>query len=153
MANLEWCKKQSSGLQKVEPSENIAEDHFRSAEESLKVLRKVMDGSRMWAATVKYYVEYFCVSAVLSRLGVKSEIHDCTIAAVEFLEEEGVFQQGTTRRLEKSKELRIDNQYNLKERSVELDLEELSDFILETKEIMEGLHRKRVNELRSKLFR
>ncbi len=153
MASLDWCKNQKDGIQLAEPSENIAEDYLKNAEESLRVLKMVMEnGSRIWTATMKYYIEYFCVSAVLSRIGIKSGIHDCTIEATEFLEKHGVFKDNLSTRLKRSKELRIDNQYNLKNRPVDVDTQDLMDLILKMKDIKDKLTEKRVNELRSRLF-
>ncbi len=153
MASLEWCKNQKDGLQLAEPSENIAEDYLQNAEESLRVLQRVMEnGSRIWTATVKYYIEYFCVSAVLARLGISSEIHDCTIEAVEFLEDQDVIDEGVSTRLKKSKELRIENQYNLKNRPVDVDIDELRELMLDMKEVKDNLTKRKVNEIRSKLF-
>ncbi len=153
MASLEWCKNQKDGIQLAEPSENIAENYLRNAEESFRVLQMVVEnGSRIWTATIKYYIEYFCISAVLARIGIKSEIHDCTIEVASFLEEQKVIPDGTSRKLKKSKELRIENQYNLKNKPVELNTEELRKTILEMKEVKDSLTEKRVNEIRSRLF-
>ncbi len=153
MASLEWCKKQKDGIDLAEASENIAEDYLRNAEESLRVLQKVMDnGSRIWTATMKYYIEYFCISAVLYRIGIRSKIHDCTIEAAEFLQDQGLFKEDIANRLRKSKELRIENQYNLKNRPVDVDIDDLRELILKMKKIKDDLTEDRVNEIRSKLF-
>src|SRR3989338_11135681 len=115
MGKISWCKKQSKGIKLVNPSDNLSEEYYKNAEESLRVLRNIQGTeSNMWLATTKYYVEYFAVYSILMKIGIKSEIHDCTIALVEFLEEEGVIESGTSTMLEKDKDLRIDNQYYLK---------------------------------------
>ncbi len=153
MANLEWCKRQKDGLEMAEASENISEDYLKNAEESLRVLQKIVENeSRIWAATMKYYIEYFSVSAVLYRIGIRSKIHDCTIEAVEFLQDEGIFDEDVAGRLRKSKELRIENQYNLKNMPVEIDLRDLRNFILQMKKTKDDLTDKKVNRIRSKLF-
>ncbi len=153
MANLEWCKRQKDGLEMAEASENIAEDYLKNAEESLRVLQKIVDnGSRIWIATMKYYIEYFCISAVLYRIGIRSKIHDCAIEAVEFLQNEGLFQEDVAGRLRRSKELRIENQYNLKNMPVDIDIQDLRNFILKMKKTKDELTEKKVNQLRSKLF-
>jgi hypothetical protein len=55
------------------------------------------------------------------------------IALVKLFEGEGVFDEGTAQILEKDKELRIDNQYFLKNKSVNIDFDKLSDFLLSIK--------------------
>jgi len=79
MASINWCKKQEKGIRIVEPNINLSEDYIRSAEETLVLLKDVKDKSNMWAATMKYYCEYFAVYSLLIRIGLKCEIHDCTI--------------------------------------------------------------------------
>ena len=38
-----------------------------------------------WAVSASYYAEYFEVYSLLSKIGVKCEIHDCTIALFDYL--------------------------------------------------------------------
>lgn len=152
MGKIDWCKKQEKGIKLVEPNDNLSREYLKNAEESLKVLRSIWNTqSRMWLATTKYYIEYFAVYAVLMKIGVKCEIHDCTIILVDFLEKEGVFEKGTSSMLEMDKELRIDNQYYLKNRPVEIDLERLSGFLLSIRKAIDGLDSNRVKELRNKI--
>lgn len=153
MSNLEWCKQQKHGIKKVEPSDNVAEDYIDNAEESLRILKEIKDTkSKIWIATTKYYIEYFAFYAVMMRIGVKSEIHDCTIEVADWLEDRGVVDEETVKELERSKELRIENQYYLKNKSVEVDIDQLRDFILRMKKIKDQLTRDRLNALRSELF-
>lgn len=91
MKKINWCKKQKGGIQIQEPNDNLSKEYFENAEESLKVLRSIKETkSNMWLATTKYYIEYFAVYSVLMKLGIKCEIHDCTISLLEFLEEQGI---------------------------------------------------------------
>jgi len=74
--NLNWCKKQEKGISLVEPNTNLSEDYLKSAQETLLLLKDVHNKSNMWAATMKYYCEYFAVYSLLIRMGIKCEIHD-----------------------------------------------------------------------------
>jgi uncharacterized protein (UPF0332 family) len=38
-----------------------------------------------WAVSASYYAKYFAVYVLLSKVGVKCEIHDCTITLFEYL--------------------------------------------------------------------
>lgn len=153
MVELEWCKNQPHGIKKVEPSENVAKEYLENAEESLRILKHVEDtGSRIWLATIRYYIEYFAVYAVLMRLGLKSEIHGCTIEISKWLRDRGVIQGEHVKQLERSKDLRIKNQYNLKDRPVNVDEERLKDFILDMREIVESLSDEEVNSIRGGVF-
>ena len=86
------------------------------------------------------------------KIGIKSEIHDCTIAVCRLLEEERILPKGTSKRLEEDKKLRIDNQYYLKNRKVSLDMDELVNFVLSTKNIINLITSDKIKTIRNKVF-
>lgn len=105
----------------------------------------------MWSATTKYYCEYFAVYALLMRIGIKSEIHDCTIEIVKFLEKQNVIEMRIAKILENDKRLRIDNQYYLKNKKVIINYNDLRDLILKMKEIINTLTNEKIGEIRGKI--
>ncbi|RLE47556.1 hypothetical protein DRJ25_02095 [Candidatus Woesearchaeota archaeon] len=149
---LRWCFSKK-GVKLIEPNDNLAKEYLQNAEETLVVLRDIEGKSNMWLAATKYYCEYFTIYALLMRLGVKPEIHDCTIKIVAFLEKEAVLERGIEKLLEYDKELRIDNQYYLKNRKVEVDFNGLRDFILEIKELVNTISIEKIEEVREKIKR
>ena len=152
MNKINWCKKKKHGIQIQEPNENLSREYYENAEESMKVLKSIKETkSNMWLATTKYYIEYFAVYSVLMKIGIKCEIHDCTIALIKFLEDEDIIEKGTSKLLEEDKELRIDNQYYLKNKSVNIDFEKLSEFLLLIKESLNKLDDDNITELRKKI--
>ena len=85
--SIDWCKKQ--GMKLIEPNDNLAEEYYRNAEETLRVTNLIKNsGSNMWLATQKYYTEYLAAYSLLMKIGVKSEIHSCTIEVIRLLEKE-----------------------------------------------------------------
>jgi len=70
---------------------------------------------------------------------------------VDWLEKEGIFSKGTAKILEKDKELRIDNQYYLKNKSVDIDFEKLSDFIISMRNSLDNIHDKEIEKIRSEI--
>ncbi|MBU4502496.1 MAG: hypothetical protein KKA79_07905 [Nanoarchaeota archaeon] len=152
MKKINWCKKQKKGIKLIEPNDNLSEEYYQNSEESLKVLRFIKKTkSNMWLATTKYYIEYFAVYSILMKIGIKCEIHDCTISLVRFLEKEGLIKIKISDILEKDKKLRMDNQYYLKNRPVKIDFEKLSEFIVFIKDILDNLNKKKIEELRTKI--
>ena len=135
----------------IEPNDNLAREYITTAEETLSILKAITGKSNMWLATTKYYFEYFAVYAVLMKIGIKSEIHECTISLCSLLEDEGVFRKGTQKRLSKDKKLRIDNQYYLKNMPVSVDYDELLNFLLDTKDILEKLTYDQIHGIRNKI--
>lgn len=152
MSKINWCKKQKDGIKIQEPNDNLSKEYYENAEESLKVLKSIKETrSNMWLATTKYYIEYFSVYSILMKIGIKCEIHDCTIALIHFLENEEVVEEGTSKMLENDKELRIDNQYYLKNKPVNIDFDELSGFLLSIRKSLDKLDKDRIEELREKI--
>ena len=151
MVDLEWCKKQKRGIKLIEPNENLCREYLASAEETLSILKDIENKSNMWLATTKYYCEYFAVYALLMKLGIESEIHDCTITVCKILEDEKMLLRGTCKILEKDKKLRIDNQYYLKNIKISIDYSELANFILKIKSIINSLTFDHINKLREKI--
>jgi len=152
MKKISWCKKKEGGIKIQEPNDNLSQEYYENAEESLQVLRSITKTkSNMWLATTKYYIEYFAVYSVIMKIGVKCEIHDCTIALIKFLEEEDIIEKGISKILEEDKELRIDNQYYLKNKTVDIDFEKFSEFLLSIKESLNKLDDNKIKELRKKI--
>lgn len=75
---IQWCIQQKRGIELIEPSENLAKAYLQKAEKALASM-KANKGNTEWEISSGYYAMYFSVYAILMRLGVKSEIHSCTI--------------------------------------------------------------------------
>ena len=148
---LNWCCRQPKGLKLSEPNDNLSREYIQSSEETLSVLQDIKGRSNMWLATTKYYCEYFAVYALLQKIGIECEIHDCTIEIARVLEEMKIIPEGFTKRLGDDKELRIDNQYYLKNYPVNINISELRDFILTLKNKVNSLTLNEINEVRNKI--
>ncbi|MBW2981887.1 hypothetical protein KY343_03335 [Candidatus Woesearchaeota archaeon] len=148
MVTIGWCRKQKKGLKLIEPNDNLSKEYMQTAEETLDVLRNIESKSKVWLATTKYYCEYFAVYSLLMKIGIKCEIHDCTISICKLLEDKGIVPKGFSNALEKDKQLRIDNQYYLKNRDVPVDYDELLEFVLKIKDINEKLIHEKIKLIR-----
>lgn len=105
----------------------------------------------MWLATTKYYCEYFSIYSLFQKIGVKCEIHDCTIEVMNLLEEIKIIPEGYSKKLEDDKELRLDNQYYLKNRDVIINIRELSEFILSIKNKVSSITLDEINNARKEI--
>ena len=83
---LIWCKKQPKGIKLIEPNNELFLEYIKTAKETFNVLKEINNKSKIWLATTKYYCEYFTVYALLLKIGIKCEIHNCTIEVCKFLE-------------------------------------------------------------------
>ena len=145
--NIIWCKKH--GMKLIEPNDNLAEEYYKSAEETLRVTNLIKhSGSNMWLATQKYYTEYLASYALLMKIGIKTEIHSCTIEIVKLLEKENIITFSLSKTLEGDKEIRIDNQYYLKNRPVDFKPEELAELLLNIRKILDTITEEQTSKIR-----
>ena len=146
--SIEWCKKQ--GMKLIEPNDNLSEEYYKNAEETLRVTNLIKNsGSNMWLATQKYYTEYLASYALLMKIGIKTEIHSCTIKIIRILEKENIITFKLSKNLEEDKELRIDNQYYLKNRPVDFNSKALSELLLKIRELLDNITKEQIKHVRS----
>ena len=148
---LKWCCKQKAGLKIEKPNDNLAKEYLQSAEETLSILQDIKSKSNMLLATTKYYCEYFSIYALLQKIGIKCEIHDCTIEIAKLLEEIKIIPENYSKKLEDDKDLRIDNQYYLKNKPVNINIRELSDFILIIRNKVNSITLSEINKVRDEI--
>lgn len=77
MGKIKWCLNQKNGIELIEPNDNLRDAYVIKAEESLSTLRLIE--SRDWRLTTAYYTIYNGIYSLLMKIGIKSEIHSCTI--------------------------------------------------------------------------
>ena len=78
MVSIKWCLNVNNGIELVEPNDNMSDSYLKMAEESLRVIRKLVE-SKLWSASTSYYTMYYCLYSIMMKIGVKCEIHKCSI--------------------------------------------------------------------------
>jgi uncharacterized protein (UPF0332 family) len=148
---LKWCKEQ--GLKFIQPNNNLAEEYYKSAEDTLRVANLIKNsGSNMWLATQKYYTLYLASYFLLMKIGIKIDIHSCVIEIIKLLENEKIINFNLSEILEINKELRIDNQYYLKNIPVDFDSKYLANILLKIKQILDNMAFDEINKIKSKVL-
>ncbi len=150
MDQIKWCLDQKKGIELVEPSDNLRDAYLMKAEEALEVLMatKIRD----WQLTTAYYAMYHGIYALLMKIGVKCEIHTCTI---EFTKR--FFKKHLTTEdfvlLDKAFRARNDAQYYVNRKvtneDYELIMKKAPSFFVKCKNII--LEQKEINEIREKI--
>ncbi|MBN2017916.1 MAG: HEPN domain-containing protein [Candidatus Cloacimonetes bacterium] len=108
MNELKWCLKQKRGLKLIESNSNLAEAYLKKAEEAMATMNEISDSS--WKISTAYYAMYFSLYSLLQKIGIKSEIHKCTILfAQSYLSD--YFSDEELQFLEQAMEQRVENQY------------------------------------------
>ena len=145
--SIDWCKKQ--GMKLIEPNHNLSEEYYKNAEETLRIANLIKNsGSNMWLATQKYYTEYLAAYSLLMKIGIKSEIHSCTIEIIRLLEKEKILDFDFSKALEEDKELRIENQYYLKNKPVDFDSKKIAEILLKIRTALDKISEIQINKIR-----
>ena len=77
MDKIKWCAGKKGGLSLIEPNSDLAEAYIKKAEEALESMR--VNTIKDWKISTAYYTLYFSLYSILTKIGIKCEIHSCTI--------------------------------------------------------------------------
>jgi len=150
---LQWCLKQNKGIRMVNPSENLMKASLQKTRNALKSMDvNAQAGLVDWSVSASYYAKYFAVYSLLSKIGIKCEIHDCTITVFEYLFIETIPTE-IIKELRNSKENRVEAQYYTQELRVDMEqvIEETKQFVLEIEKVLDGLNSEQISKLRNKI--
>ena len=79
MVSLKWCCKQKDGIKLIETNDNLAQGYLKMAENSLGTMNRERKYNLMFAISACYYSMYYSLYAIYMKIGIKCEIHSCTI--------------------------------------------------------------------------
>jgi len=82
--SLKWCCNQKDGIKLIEPNENLASGYLEMAEKAIGTMNREKNLNLQFAISAGYYSMYYSLYAVLMKIGIKCEIHTCTL---EFMKE------------------------------------------------------------------
>lgn len=146
--------KQKDKVCLVEPSDNLEKAYMEKAKNSLQSMNlNFKNNNNDWAISSAYYARYFAIYSLFAKIGIKSEIHDCTILLVKelFIKKEFISKE-LYGELEKAKDQRIDLQYYvdriISQSKVEENINKATNFVLEIKKIAEKITDDLIKEIR-----
>jgi len=150
MDQIRWCLNQKNGIELVKPSDNLRNAYIIKAEEALDTLRT--SKSKDWQLTAAYYTLYHGIYSLLMKIGLKCEIHSCTIEfAKRFLKNH--FSNEDFELIDKALSARINSQYYVNRRvpdqKYDLIIEKTPSFLVKCKNAV--LEEKEIKEIRNKI--
>ncbi|MEA3229496.1 MAG: hypothetical protein U9P44_01150 [archaeon] len=150
MDQIKWCMQQKKGVELVEPSENLRDAYLIKAEEALDTLRT--SKSRDWQLTAAYYTIYHGIYSLFMKIGIKCEIHSCTIEFTKrFLKD--YFLPEDFELIDKVFSARIDSQYYVNRKvpnqNYELIMKKTPVFLVKCKNIV--LEQKEIQDIRNQI--
>ena len=139
MDQIKWCFKQKNGIDLIKPNLNLAYAYFERAKADFYELKKQ---NPVWKAIISYYVCYNAFYSLLTRYGIKSEIHSCTLLLMCYF-------QGIKRYhpfLKQLKENRSNTQYYLKEPE-NINIKKIKEYLIICENELLETNQQKINEL------
>lgn len=140
---IKWCCNQKKGIRMIEPNEEMSKEYFKSSNEDILNMEKV---SGKWVPVTAYYACYESLYALLCKIGIKCEIHDCSLELMEILG----YESDMIHFIKDLKKNRIDSQYYL-ETPKPVDSSIIKEFIETTKKIALELNSSKIEKIRNNL--
>ncbi|MGI0046277.1 MAG: HEPN domain-containing protein [Nitrosotalea sp.] len=150
---LKWCAKQNKGIKLVNASASLQKAYLKKSENAIKSMNaNAKAGIDEWVVSTSYYAKYFAVYALLSRLGIKCEIHDCTLSIFEYLFLTEISAKAM-QDLQQSKDDRVDAQYYTETIKTDQNalIADTKDFVLKIQEIIDKLTSSKIVTYQNKL--
>ncbi|MBN2881292.1 hypothetical protein JXM83_04545 [Candidatus Woesearchaeota archaeon] len=153
MNKIKWCLDKKEGFHSIEPNLNLSAAYLKKAEEALESMR--INTIKDWKISTAYYTTYFSLYSILMKIGIKCEIHSCTIEfakifLIDFFEKEELDF------IEDSMKARIDSQYyvdrTVPDEQFEKIIQKTPYFFIKCKSILIKLNENKIKEIRNKLF-
>lgn len=151
MVSLKWCCGQKDGIKIINANDNLAKGYLKMAESSLGTMNREREYNLNFAISACYYSMYYSLYAVCMKLGIKCEIHSCTI---EFMKKilTKYYSEEDIKIIKKAFDARDIAQYHVDK----IVLKEDSDYIMEkaplffnkSKEILAEINEENIKEIR-----
>jgi len=155
MVSLKWCCNQKDGIKLIELNDNLAQGYLKMAEDSLGTMNRERKYNLMFAISACYYSMYYSLYSVCMKLGIKCEIHSCTLEFMKKLLTE-FYSRDDVKIIKKAFDARNIAQYYVDKIISKGDsnyiMEKAPLFFNKSKEILSKINEKDIKELRSRVF-
>jgi uncharacterized protein (UPF0332 family) len=153
MDKIKWCLKAKNGLELIEPNDNLSIAYLKKAEDALRAAAVLKD-NKDWEISSCYYTMYFSLYSILMKIGIKCEIHSCTISFMQNLLK-NYFTNEDIDLIEKSQKARIDTQYysdrNISDELYKKIIDNVPLFLVKCKNILNEINEEAIKEIREEL--
>ncbi len=153
MVSLKWCCKQKDGIKLIEPSENLSQSYMKMSENALGTMNREKEYNLVFAISAGYYSMYYSLYSILMKIGIRCEIHSCTL---KFMEKvlEGLYSKEEIKTISKAFDIRNIAQYYVDKvintKDIDFVIAQSPLFVNKSKEILYKMNEKDVTVLRKK---
>ena len=146
------CASRKDGIKLTEPSENLCSAYLKMAKEALASMNaNIGAGVKRWAIVAAYYARYHAIYAIFMKVGIKCEIHTCTIAAAKAL----FLSSELAKEIESAMKQRINMQYyadrTVSDSDYRMNIDSAPDFVIEMEKLSSEMSGDDIERIRKKL--
>jgi uncharacterized protein (UPF0332 family) len=153
MVSLKWCCKQKDGIKLIAPSDNLSQSYIKMSENALGTMNREKEYNLVFAISAGYYSMYYSLYSILMKIGIKCEIHSCSLKFMEKVLEE-LYSKEEIKTISKAFDLRNIAQYYVDKvintKDVDFVIAQAPLFVNKSKEILYKMNEKDVTALRKK---
>lgn len=154
MVSLKWCCKQKEGIKLININDNLSQGYIKMAENAIGTMNREKNLNLQFSISACYYSMYYSLYAVLIKIGIKCEIHACTL---EFMNQllQNFYSKDDFRIINKAFKSRDMAQYYVDKivpkEDINFIISNAPYFLSKSKEILSKLNEKDINEIRLKI--
>lgn len=151
MVAIKWCFKQKKGFELVEPNENMSKGYMKLADSSLGTMNRERGKNDVFSISAGYYAMYYALYSVLILIGIKCEIHQCSIKLMQELLSE-FYSKEDVENIYSAFKLRNNVQYYvdriLKKEDIDKLILDAPEFAANSKNILSMLNENKIKKVR-----
>jgi uncharacterized protein (UPF0332 family) len=152
--NLKWCCSKKEGISLIEPNENLSSGYIQMAENAIGTMNREKSLNTQFAISACYYSMYYSIYAVLMKMGIKCEIHACTLEFMKKLLSE-FYSNEDYKIINKAFDIRQTSQYYvdriIAKEDINFIFSKAQYFLSKSKDILSKLNEKDILEIREQI--
>lgn len=152
--NLKWCCCKEGGINLLEPSDNLSAGYIKMAENAIGTMNREKGLNSQFAISACYYSMYYSLYSILMKLGVKCEIHACTLAFMKNMLK-SFYSEEDCKIINKSFNARDTSQYYVDrivpKEDIEFIFSKAVPFLNKSKEILSKINEKDILRIRKEV--
>ncbi len=154
MVSTNWCLKQKKGIKLIDPNENISESYIKLAENSIGTMNREKDKNMVFSVSAGYYSMYYSIYSIMMKIGIKCEIHQCSINFMEkflyeFYSKRQINQINSAFKLRNLVQYYVDKVIDKNE--INNLVKNVPEFVEHSKTVLSSINQAKIFELRKKL--
>jgi uncharacterized protein (UPF0332 family) len=152
MEKIKWCIKK--GMKIIEPNEEIGKGYLQMGKDALGTMKRERGKNTISSISAGYYSMYYSLYAIMQKIGVKCEIHSCSI---EFMKKflENFYSQKDIELIETAFAVRNLLQYyvgkNVNKDELKIVWSNAYDFFVVSRDIFAKINEGDIKEIRGRL--